>query len=642
LLIAQPFGQKGGVVPGAEVDPEPVPPVEVTGSTTGAETCDLFALRTEQANGYLKDCGYVCMEATRNMSDERLDGEVTTMFTHDKYGDLTDEETTIGTVAVSIENADGAWRGRPEPQVAFAWGSVATNNVTILDGEGADESLVAVLEIPDGPGGERGYGIGGGEIRGYIFDAGYPEPPAHAAVGTGRLVWPRDCARNVDDTSECRPSVTTRSVRPGSRRPPSPSGMCLEEYARRGTCSVPHRSWCGDRFPAMHCSGASALVWRNLAGSASHWHSRRMHGQGLGETVVMRGGCLPQGRRRSPCATRTSIDHVRRNYVKRLLTITSVALLTAAMLPAATVAQDDMEKPNIAFLPGILDPFYQVMETGINKAAEDFGIEVQIAQYPDTWGTSAQNPILSALKGQGNLDYLITAPVSTEEMIAPLQEAVDQGTKIITVDTFLADGDYVNGPVTFPISYIGSDNVEGGRISCNAIAEAIGGSGKVYIQNTNADVSSVMDRSQGCREALAEYPDIEIVDEQYNGDVEAVGVQQTEAVLQLHPDLAGIFGVNVFSAQGAGEAVKNAGLGGEVQIVAYDATQRAIELLRNGDVTMVLAQKPFDMGYMGVEFAMADAAGVTSLPKHVTTGFAIIDADNVDDPEYARYIYQVD
>ncbi len=48
---------------------------------------------------------------------------------------------------------------------------------------------------------------------------------------------------------------------------------------------------------------------------------------------------------------------------------------------------------------------------------------------------------------------------------------------------------------------------------------------------------------------------------------------------------------------------------------------------------MVLAQKPADMGYLGVAFAMADAAGVTSLPKHVTTGFAIINADNVDDPE---------
>ena len=50
-------------------------------------------------------------------------------------------------------------------------------------------------------------------------------------------------------------------------------------------------------------------------------------------------------------------------------------------------------------------------------------------------------------------------------------------------------------------------------------------------------------------------------------------------------------------------------------------------------VSLVIAQKPYDMGYLGVAFAMADAAGVTSLPPHVTTGFAIIDADNVDDPE---------
>ena len=67
-----------------------------------------------------------------------------------------------------------------------------------------------------------------------------------------------------------------------------------------------------------------------------------------------------------------------------------------------------------------------------------------------------------------------------------------------------------------------------------------------------------------------------------------------------------------------------------------------IELMNDGTVTMVLAQKPFDMGYMGVAFAMADHAGVTSLPKHVTTGFAILTPDNVDDPEFSRFIYQVD
>jgi ribose transport system substrate-binding protein len=324
----------------------------------------------------------------------------------------------------------------------------------------------------------------------------------------------------------------------------------------------------------------------------------------------------------------------------RFAVLASALLLTLTIAPAA-VAQDDDEL-NIAFLPGVEDPFYRVMEKGIKAAGEDFGLDIQIAQFPATWGTSAQDPILSALKGQGNLDYIITAPVSTEEMIAPLQDAVDAGTKIITVDTFLGDGDYANGPVTFPISYIGSDNQEGGRIACSAIAEAIGGEGKVYIQNTNPDVSSVSDRSIGCREVLGEYPGIEIVGEEYSLDVEDTAVQQTAAILELHPDLAGIFGVNVFSAQGAGTAVLNAGLGGEVQIAAYDATQRAIELLNEGNVSLVLAQKPFDMGYLGVAFAVADHAGVTSIPKHVTTGFAIIDAENVDDPEISRFIYQVE
>ena len=53
------------------------------------------------------------------------------------------------------------------------------------------------------------------------------------------------------------------------------------------------------------------------------------------------------------------------------------------------------------------------------------------------------------------------------------------------------------------------------------------------------------------------------------------------------------------------------GFGGRVQVVAYDATQFAIEQLRSGVITLVLAQKPFDMGYMAVQFAAADAAGVT-------------------------------
>jgi ribose transport system substrate-binding protein len=227
-------------------------------------------------------------------------------------------------------------------------------------------------------------------------------------------------------------------------------------------------------------------------------------------------------------------------------------------------------------------------------------------------------------------------------MVGPLKAAVDAGIKVITVDTYLGNGDYVTGPVKFPISYIGSDNIEGGRISARGLAKAIGGSGTVYINSTNPNVSSVEGREKGFKEVMEkEFPSIKVVGPDYNLDDPNKATQQTAAVLEREPKLGGVFGTNVFSAQGAGAAVVNAGLGGHVQVVAYDATKLAIELMNKGVVSLVLAQKPFDMGYMAVQFAVADAAGVTSLPRRVETGFAIIDKNNVKDPAVARFIYQV-
>lgn len=65
---------------------------------------------------------------------------------------------------------------------------------------------------------------------------------------------------------------------------------------------------------------------------------------------------------------------------------------------------------------------------------------------------------------RGDLQYLIIASTDKEQMIVPLQRAVGARVKVITVDTFLGNGDYEKGKVRFPISFIGSDNEEGGKI----------------------------------------------------------------------------------------------------------------------------------------------------------------------------------
>jgi len=312
-------------------------------------------------------------------------------------------------------------------------------------------------------------------------------------------------------------------------------------------------------------------------------------------------------------------------------------------VPAEEPAEAPMGAYKIGFLAGVQDPFYFTMQRGAAQAAADLGLEL-VVQIPDNWNATVQTPMLEAMVARGDLDFLFLAPVDKEAMVAPLQNAYDAGLPLLTVDTFIGDGDYVNGPVTFPLSYIGSNNVQGGEIACNALAESIGGAGKVYIQNVKPGISTTDQREEGCRNALENYPDITLVGVDYNDDDPSKAQAQVEAMLQREPDLGGIFGTNVFSAQGAGQVVQNQGLSGKVKVVAFDATETAIEMLRGemlrgGTVDLVIAQKPADMGYFAVLMAMAYLNDVVSIPPRIPTGYQVITIDNVDDPEVAQFIY---
>ncbi len=122
------------------------------------------------------------------------------------------------------------------------------------------------------------------------------------------------------------------------------------------------------------------------------------------------------------------------------------------------------------------------------------------------------------------------------------------------------------------------------------------------MNTTNPDVSSVTGRRDGFLRAMKEFPDIEVVGIDYNLDVQETAQRQTAAVLQAHPDLKGIFGTNLFSAQGAYQAVDNAGLSGEVKIASWDATPDLIQALKDGKVDLVLAQRPYQIGQLAVEW----------------------------------------
>lgn len=317
-----------------------------------------------------------------------------------------------------------------------------------------------------------------------------------------------------------------------------------------------------------------------------------------------------------------------------------IGLLCVCLLLSFAVGVS-AKKLKFAFMPGIADPFYFTMEKGAKAMAEQLGIELIVGEFPKAWGPEYQVPILKALIARGDIDLLFTAPTSTEALIPILKEIYDSGIPIITVDTYIGDGDYSKpSNYNFPLSYIGTDNFLGGQVVAGALAVLLGGKGKVFLENTNPDVSSVMGRENGFRAGLKIFPDMELVGVEYSLDLQETAAAQVSAALQKDPDIVGVFGVNVFSAQGAYQAVASAGLVGAVKIVTWDATETLIEALRKGEIDLILAQMPAEMGALSVEWGYKYLTEGVEVPKKVIPGFFIFTKDNVNDPDAQRYIYK--
>ncbi len=332
--------------------------------------------------------------------------------------------------------------------------------------------------------------------------------------------------------------------------------------------------------------------------------------------------------------------------MKKIISITLLILLAMSVSVFAggagekTTAPAEKKELTFLFVPGVADPFYYTMERGMVAKAKELGVKLVVAEYPKAWGPEVQIPILEAAVAKGGIDLVMMPPTSTDA-IAPLKKIFDSGIEIITVDTYLGDGDYSKpSNYNFPLSYIGSDNELGGKMIAEAMANMVGKKGKVYVNTTNPDVSSVVGRVNGFKAGIQAYPDMKLVGVDYNLDVQQKAQEQTLAAIKANPDLAGVFGTNVYSAQGSYQAVVNAGLTGAVKIASWDATEELISALKKGQVDIVLAQKPAEIGSLAVEWGYKYFKEKAQVPKKVIPGFAVFTKDNVDKPDMQQFIYK--
>ena len=319
-----------------------------------------------------------------------------------------------------------------------------------------------------------------------------------------------------------------------------------------------------------------------------------------------------------------------------LAVLTALAILTAAAGSTAALAnrrstQAPTKQITIYLIAGITtDAFYITMKKGALAAAAKLGVKL-VFQGAPVWSAPKQIPFLDAAIAR-KPDAILIAPTDTRALVAPIKRAIAAGIPVATVDTA------ISAPIAF--TSVSTDNLAGGRAAADALAKLSGMKGKVAGINTIPGITTTDQRQQGFEQKLKTYPGIQNLGTQFSNDDQTKASQETAALLTAHPDLKGIFAMNVVTGNGVSAAIKNAGKAGKVKVVEFDAGSDQVAALKAGTVDALIAQDPFGIGSLGVQLAVKYVKGQKAgILKHYGTGSAIVTRANVNSPAIKKFLY---
>lgn len=314
----------------------------------------------------------------------------------------------------------------------------------------------------------------------------------------------------------------------------------------------------------------------------------------------------------------------------------AVTMVTAIGLLAACFAGCGRHsKKEVFYLISVNSslPYWQTVAAGFNRAAADYHVTARV-RGPDNYDPQAElNAFQKAVaaKPAGILISVADAKVLQD----PITAAVDAGVPVITVDS-----DAVGSR---RLLFIGTNNLEAGRLGGRRVAERLGGKGNVVIY-TWAGQPNIEERLKGFEDVFSNRPGIKIVQLVDIKGNELLAFDKTQAFMALTGDQK----VNAFvcldSACGkvVSDSIKRSGATDRV-LVAWDVNQDTLDEIKAGLIDATIAQKPYTMGYAGLK-ALDDVFHspptpmnndwakdpFAKIPEFMDTGTAIVDKSNVE------------
>jgi len=322
--------------------------------------------------------------------------------------------------------------------------------------------------------------------------------------------------------------------------------------------------------------------------------------------------------------------HNQRSGGWRRLFLAALATTLALTLAAGCGSREESEEPGRADAPAkrrigvvlkaIDSEFWLTVRDGAQKAAQEADVEVTVLAPRSETDVEGQLNKIEDLIAQ-KVSGLAVAANDVESVIPTLERAARMGIPFVTIDSD------ANAPSK--LSFIGTDNVYGGKLAGEYIVKALGGEGKVALITGVPGQQSHIARRDGFLQAL-EGSNIELVPPQPANSDRMMALNVTENLLESEPGLRALFVTNSTMALGASEAIKARKLPGKIVLVGFDTSEESLEAVSKGEIDALIAQSPFNMGYLGVKKLVEHLDG-GAIDKRIDTGTQVVTRDNLDE-----------
>jgi ribose transport system substrate-binding protein len=274
--------------------------------------------------------------------------------------------------------------------------------------------------------------------------------------------------------------------------------------------------------------------------------------------------------------------------VSMFLVMTAVFAMVCTGVYAGGAKQSSGEV-KVGFIVGSREHvFYTLIEQGIKAEAQKLGIQAVVLDGNLDGNVTSDHINNLVAEGCKAIALSVNHPGSTTPAIEAANRA---GVPVFTFDC-------TSSTTTVIKAFVGTDNVEGGRLGGRETVRLAANGQKVGIINYD-EPQSCIDRRTGWEEIVkASNKNLNIIEVgNYQGDA-AKAEQLTTDALTANPDLAVIFAVGDPAAAGALAAIKSAG--SSTKIIGFDGNPEAKAAIKdsvNGKIWVSeISQNPIAIG----------------------------------------------